>query len=205
MLPTKRRMFNHSRFYFRIRCSLWLLYGGVLKVRTKKLSTKGIALMGILMGLQLIFTRFLAIETPIVRVSFTFIATVMMAMIFGPLLTGVCSTLSDFIGIMLFPKTAPYFPGFSLSAFITGIIYGVFFYKKEMTLKRVIIANLIVNILVDICMNTLWLYMIMGPAAIAQFPVRLIKICILFPIRVAIMFALGNQGLLKQQVIRFQP
>lgn len=46
------------------------------------LQSKQIALMGMLMALQLIVTRFLALETPIVRISFLFIPTVIMAMIF---------------------------------------------------------------------------------------------------------------------------
>ena len=93
-----------------------------------------------------------------------------MAMIFGPWLTGIGSTLSDFIGIFLFPKSAPYFPGFSLSAFLTGVIYGHFFYRKEITLKRVIIANVLVTFIIDLGLNTLWLYMIMNKRDVGVTP-----------------------------------
>lgn len=170
----------------------------------QKLRTKDIALMGLLMALQLIFTRFLSIETPFLRIGFSFIPTVIMGIIFGPLLTGVGSTLSDFIGISLFAKTAPYFPGFSLSAFLGGAIYGYFFYKKEITLKRVILAKLVVSLVVSLLLNTTWLYMMMGQAALVQLPIRIVRIIIGFPIEVFIIYYLGNHRILKQQIQRFQ-
>ena len=169
-----------------------------------KIGTKGIALMGILMAMQIILSRFLVIQTPFVRIGFAFIPTIVMAMVFGPLFTGIGSTLSDFIGISLFPTGGGYFPGFSLSAFLTGVIYGSFFYKKEMTWQRILIANLLVTFLIDICLNTFWLYLIMGPGVIAHVPLRIGKALILLPIQVLVMYALGNQGVLKRQITRFQ-
>ncbi|WEG73454.1 folate family ECF transporter S component [Vagococcus intermedius] len=170
---------------------------------SKKITTREIALMGVLMALQLILTRFLSIQTPFVRIGFSFIPTALMAMTFGPMLTGVGSLLSDFVGISLFPVTGPYFPGFSFSTFLTGVIYGWFFYKKELTWSRIIVANLLVTIIVDIFLNTLWLYMMMGPIAIAQLPLRVGKNIIQFPIKVFIMYFLGHNVVLQKQLTRF--
>lgn len=173
-------------------------------MNNKKITTKGIALMGILMAMQLILTRFLVIQTNFVRIGFSFIPTTIMAMMFGPLLTGVGSTLSDFVGITLFPTVGAYFPGFSVSAFLSGAIYGWFFYKKEMTWQRVLIANIIVVVLVDMILNTYWLYLMMGPGVFAHVPVRIIKSLIVLPIQVSIMYGLGNKEVLKNQIARFQ-
>lgn len=173
-------------------------------MNTQKITTKGIVLMGVLMAMQLILTRFLSIQTPIVRIGFSFIPTAIMAMIFGPLLTGVGSTLSDFIGITLFPTVGGYFPGFSVSAFLSGAIYGWFFYKKEMTWQRILLANVIIVILIDMILNTFWLYLMMGPGVIAQIPLRVGKSLLLLPIKVGVIYGLGNQGVLKNQMARFQ-
>ena len=167
------------------------------------LQSKQIALMGMLMALQLIVTRFLALETPIVRISFLFIPTVIMAMLFGPWLTGIGSTLSDFIGIFLFPKSAPYFPGFSLSAFLTGVIYGHFFYRKEITLKRVIIANVLVTFIIDLGLNTLWLYMIMNKGMWALLPTRLVTNGIMLPIRIIVIYSMGQKNVLTQKINQY--
>lgn len=173
-------------------------------MKTKRITARTIAMMGILMAMQLILTRFLSIQTPIVRIGFSFIPTAIMAMMFGPLLTGAGSVLSDFIGITLFPTSGAYFPGFSLSAFLSGVLYGWFFYKKDMTWQRILLANVIILIVVDLVMNTYWLYLMMGPGIIAQIPLRLVKSLIILPIKVGVMYALGNKGILRGQMARFQ-
>ncbi len=170
----------------------------------KRWSARNIAMMGMLMAMQLILTRFLAIETPFVRISFLFVPTVIMGMLFGPFLTATGSALTDFFGVMLFPKTGSYFPGFTLSAVLTGLIYGYFFYRKEMTLTRVILANALVTVLISIGLNTLWLYMIMGPGVLAELPLRIGKDLILLPIQIMITYAVGNQSLIKKQRLKFQ-
>ncbi len=40
------------------------------------------------------------------------------------------TTLADLIGATLFPA-GPFFAGFTLSAFLTGLIYGLILYKRE--------------------------------------------------------------------------
>ena len=173
-------------------------------MKTNRINAKTIAMMGVLMGMQLILTRFIVIQTPFVRIGFSFIPTIIMAMMFGPILTGVGSTLSDFVGITLFPTVGAYFPGFSLSAFLTGVIYGVFFYKKEMTWRRVILANVIVMVVIEMVLNTYWLYLMLGPGVLGQLPFRIVKSLILLPIQVGMMYAIGNKGILKNQMARFQ-
>jgi len=128
-----------------------------------------------------------------------------MAMIFGPLLTGVASALSDFIGFFLFSRSAaPFFPGFTFSAFVSGLLYGFFFYKKEVTWKRVVFAVLLDSILIDVIANTFWLYLLMGPGTIAQIPVRITKAVLLFPIKVGVIHFMGNQSVLTKQIKKFQ-
>ncbi len=153
---------------------------------------------------QIIFDRFFAFETPLLRITFSFIPTVLMAMILGPTLTATGSALSDFFGIMLFPKNGTYFPGFTISALITGYIYGVFFYKKKISWKSTIIARLLITLIVNLFLNTLWLYMLQGKAVIAFLPSRIIKDLLLFPIQVVIIYVMGNHKELKKQITKFQ-
>ncbi|MGY3749937.1 folate family ECF transporter S component [Vagococcus acidifermentans] len=147
-------------------------------------TARTIATMGLLMALQMILTRFLAIQLPFLRISFSFIPTVMMGLLFGPLLAGVGTTLADFIGITLFPVTGSYFPGFSVSAFLTGAIYGLFFHKRDISWRSAFISNLLIMVIIDIILNTLWLYLMMGPVAIANLPLRIGKALLQFPVNV---------------------
>lgn len=168
----------------------------------KKMSSRSISLMGLLMAMQIVLTRFLSIQTPIVRIGFAFIPIVMMGMMFNPLIAGVGNLFADFIGIMLFGSSGPYFPGFSLTAFVSGAAYSVFFYKKEMSLLRIILACIAVTLLCDVFLNTLWLYM-MAPASLAQFPIRLGKSAIMLPIKMIIIYGISHNPVLINKMKQF--
>lgn len=163
-----------------------------------------VALMGILIALEIVLTRFISIETPIVRISFTFIVTALMGIFFSPLIAGAGCACADFIGITLFSKsTTPFFPGFTLSAFLTGFLYSLFFYKKEISVKQIIIVELIISVGIDIVLNTLWLYILMGPGILASLPVRILKTMIMFVIKVSIISIMTRQSIFKKEVKRW--
>lgn len=111
--------------------------------------TKRIIMLGLMMAMSIVLTRFLSITTLTVRIGFAFIPLVVVAIAYGPIYAGIMGALADVIGVALFP-TGPYFPGFTLTAFMTGAIYGVFLYKKPMKFWRVLVATVIVSIVVRV-------------------------------------------------------
>jgi ECF transporter S component (folate family) len=146
--------------------------------------TKTIAFVGLLVSMEVIFTRFLSFQTPIVRIGFGFIPIAFSAILFGPFIGGLAAAISDILGMMIFPK-GPYFPGFTLSAFLTGAIYGLFLYKKPVTIVNISKSVLLITIFVDLGLTTLWLYMTTGEAAAALFIPRTLKSAIMLPVQVA--------------------
>ncbi len=147
--------------------------------------TRTLVFVSLLIAMEVIFTRFLAFQTPIIRVGFGFIPIAFAGILFGPVIGGATAALSDIIGMMLFPKGA-YFPGFTLSAFLTGASFGLFLHKKPVNLKNVTIAVLAITVVVDLALNTLWLSMITGKAVSVLMMPRVIKSAILLPIQVVI-------------------
>ena len=55
-------------------------------------------------------------------------------------------------------------------------------YKKPLSLKRVIIANSIVAVTVNLFLNTLWLTLLYGDAFFALLPARAAKQLIMLPV-----------------------
>lgn len=164
----------------------------------KKFDARSISIIGLLMALDIILTRFVAIETPIVRIGFGFLPVAIIAMLYGPWIAGVAAALADFMGIMLFPKVALYFPGFTLSAFLGGIIYGLVLYKKPKTLGRLVLAILLVTVFVNLGLNTLWLTILLDKAIYVIFPARFIQNLVLAPVDIALLyFVLQNKTLRK--------
>lgn len=144
--------------------------------------TKTIAFVGLLVSMEIIFTRFLSFQTPIVRIGFGFIPIAFSAILLGPVIAGLTAAIADVLGMMIFPKGA-YFPGFTLSAFLGGAIYGLFLYKKQVTLFRVTISVLFISLFVDLGLNTLWLSMITGNAAAAILLPRIYTRAVMLPIQ----------------------
>lgn len=144
--------------------------------------TKKLIIVSLLIAMEIVLTRFMAIETPVVRISLGFVPIAVIAMLLGPVYAGVAYGLSDILGMIIFPKTA-YFPGFTLSAIISGAIYGIFLYKKE-SYFRIILCTIVIGLTIDLGLNTLWLSIILGKGYLALIPVRLVKTLVMIPIQV---------------------
>ncbi|WP_298841230.1 folate family ECF transporter S component [Clostridium sp.] len=151
-------------------------------------NTRIFIFMGLLISIQIVLTRFFSIQTPIVRIGFGFIPLVIASVMFGPVLGGITAAFSDILGMMLFPSGV-YFPGFTLSALLSGIIYGILLYKKPKTMFRIIIAVSIIIIFVDLGLNTYWLSIITGKGVVALFIPRLIKSIIMLPIQSLLIYS----------------
>lgn len=157
---------------------------------------KKVILSGILLALLIVLNRFVSIKTPLLVISFTFVPIMMSAIWLGPKYSTLIAALGDFIGAILFPF-GTYFPGFTVSAGLTGLIYGIFLYKKqdnEMTDKkfiiRLIISNLLVLGIVEIFVVSLWLNMLYGKAYLLVVSSRVLAQVIMFPIRIVTIFVL---------------
>ena len=144
-------------------------------------NTRDVLLVGLFIALEVILTRFFSIEYSILRISFELIPIAISAILFGPITAGVAAAVADVLGMFIFPKGA-YFPGFTLSAFISGYLFGVFLYKKKITVVKVFLASLSVILVVELLLKTIWLTITTQNAALAILPVRLIKSAVFLPI-----------------------
>ena len=91
----------------------------------------------------------------------------------------------DILKLILKPSGA-YFPGFTLSAVLGGLIYGFAFYRKPVSVKRVFVANLIVKVFDNIILNSLWLHIMYGKALAALLPARIVSNAVMLPIDTAL-------------------
>ena len=137
--------------------------------------------MALLIAIEVVLTRFLSFNTQFLRIGFGFLPVAVMGMLYGPLWAGIGYAIGDVLGMLIFPS-GPYFPGFTLSAFLTVLVYGLLLYKKEVTWQRALIASLIISVFINLGLDTLWLSILYGKAYVPILVGRLIK----FPLAVAI-------------------
>lgn len=147
-------------------------------------NVKKMVYLSLFIALEVVLTRFLSIQTPIIRIGFGFLPVAISAMMFGPLPAGIAAALADIIGMMLFPSGGAYFPGFTLTAFLTGAIFGVFLFNKPKSLLRISVAVIIISLFVNLGLDTLWLKMITGKGYLALMPVRITKCIAIIPIEI---------------------
>ena len=122
-----------------------------------------------------------------VRISFGYLATAANAVLLGPVPAALGAMITDLL-VFLIKPTGPFFPGFTLSAGLGGLIYGLVLYKREVKLWRVLLAKLLIDVLVNILLNTLWVKMLYGNAFFALLPARALKNLIQYPVDVLLLY-----------------
>lgn len=157
---------------------------------------KKIILSALLLALIIILSRFLSIKTPIVTISFSFVPTMLCAIWLGPKWTILINVLADLIGATLFPYGS-FFIGYTITTAVAGAIYGFLLYQKEddtytdkQFMVRVIIAVILVTVIANIGLNTLWLSMTTGKAFMVLMASRMVKELVMIPIKVILMIFL---------------
>jgi ECF transporter S component (folate family) len=153
-------------------------------------------ILGLFIALEIILTRFLSIHTPIVRIGFGFLPIAMLGIMYGPVWAAAAYAIGDLVGIMLFP-TAGFFPGFTLSAALTGLTYGLVLHGKPITWKRALIAAAIVCLFINLVLDTLWLYILMDKAVIGMIPARMIKVAVMLVVQTLTIPLIWNKYLKK--------
>ncbi|WP_022763969.1 folate family ECF transporter S component [Butyrivibrio sp. XPD2006] len=97
------------------------------------------------------------------RIGFSSIPNQIIAYLFGPWVGAIFGGAMDIIKFFINP-TGEFFPGYTLTAIVAGIIYGLFLYKRPVKLWRVIAAEACVKVFCNLGLNTLWVMMTTGNA-----------------------------------------
>ena len=155
----------------------------------KKLKT--VLILALLVALNIVVDHFTIIVSDSLHITFKFLTHAAAGMLFGPVAGMLEGAVADFFGYLLYPK-GPYFPGFMFSAMTSGLLFGLFFYQKKFTLPKIIICRLLTVVLVNIVMDSLWLYILYSKGFIAQLPVRVFKSLVELPLDVVILFGMGK-------------
>lgn len=155
-----------------------------------RFDTKSIVTMGVLAAIEIILSRFVSINAWNIKIGFSFIPIAIAAMLLGPFKAGIVAAISDFIGAILFP-IGVYFPGFTLTAFFTGFVFGVFLYRNQNTI-RIILAVSINQLIFSLVVNTFWISVLYGSPYGPLFLTRITQTAVLIPVQLIILWVLSK-------------
>ncbi len=155
--------------------------------------TKTIVICGLLLAISLMLnTQALKIEG-ITIITFSFIANSIAGFLFGPVISGILGGLTDALTHVINPKGA-YFFGFTFNAILGGIFYGSLLYRKIYGSKnlvlRIVICKILISIIVNLSLGTLWYSMFSGKGFLILLPARIYKELIVIPIHCIVMYIL---------------
>ena len=120
--------------------------------RTAKKTTRQIALIAVLIAMEVVLSRFLSFSVWNLKLGLSFIPVMLAAYLVGPVGGLIVGGMSDFIGAVLFP-IGTYFPGFTVTAALTGLIFGLFIYKNCNIIK-IVLSVVITQVVCGLILNT---------------------------------------------------
>lgn len=124
--------------------------------KNSKTTIYKLSITAMLVALNIILERLLAFTVGNQQIGFSFIAIAFAAVYLGPLYAVAVSALGDILGTVLLSTQGAFFPGFTVTAILTGLCTGLLLYKKA-SVVRIVLNVLINTIFGSVLLNTFWL------------------------------------------------
>jgi ECF transporter S component (folate family) len=176
-------------------------------------STRNLVICAMMAALAIVLSYTTSVYiTPTIKVGFSGLPNRLVDFMFGPVVGAIFGGVLDVVKFLIKPDGGFFF-GYTLTAMVGGLIYGLFFYKLQikkpletgltgsklviawikanaLSILLIFIANALVKVICNIGMNTLWTSMMSGKAWMALIPSRLVKNLIQIPVDTVLHFVL---------------
>jgi len=176
-------------------------------------STRNLVLCAMMAALAIVLSYTTSFYiTNDIKIGFSGLPNRLVDFMFGPVVGCIFGGLMDVIKFFIKPDGA-FFPGYTLTAMVGGLIYGIFYYRLQIkqphlteetgwpkvkawilanitSILLIFIANVLVKCICNIGLNTLWSSMFTGKAWIALLPTRVLKNLIQIPTDTVLHFVL---------------
>ena len=164
-------------------------------MKLRSLRAKDLTVLAMLVALNVIMAELLKfpIIPKVLELSFGFIPIAVAGMLFGPFPAMAVAAVADIIGALIF-SAGDFFIGYTLTALLTGLFYGLCLHTpsehKRGDLLRLLLAQALVSFICFATLNTLWAY-VMGYARTTQYIVtRLVVNLVGYPIYSFVLYLL---------------
>lgn len=148
-----------------------------VNVRAKRGSNvQALVFSALLVASSVVFTRFLGFMAfgGAVRISFGGLPIALAGALLGPFWGGMTGMVADLLGATLFPQGA-YFPGFTLTSTLLGVIPGVVLYSRKPSMKWIALSCLLSAVICSLVLNTFWLTILLKKGFLVLLPTRTVS------------------------------
>ncbi len=161
----------------------------LFRTSLKELSvTRNLVLCGLMAALAIVLGTVASISIGrYIKIGFSGLPNRMVDFLFGPAVGCLFGGALDILKYTLAPS-GPFFFGFTLSAMLSGLIYGSILYRRPITWPRIIIAELLVKLFINCILNTFFLSILYGNAFWVILPARVLTNAIMLPFDSVILY-----------------
>lgn len=142
------------------------------------------------------------------KIYFSFLVISLGCYVYGPAVGILVGFANDTLGFLISSFGEPYFPGYFITAMLSGLIYGTLLYRQRITVLRLVVVRLVINYGSNVLLGSVWKAMLYGKGYYYYFTTGLVKNTTMLPIEVLLMVlmfqlalpALARSGLLPKEV-----
>ena len=166
-------------------------------------SVRVLAAVALLIALTIAITTLYIPLPNNLHVFFDYTPKALCAAVCGPVAALGVGFVMDILGFLARPMGA-FFPGYTVTTMVTMLIYALGFYGQKLTVPRIAITKLAVNLICNVGLNSLWNSILMGKAFVVFLAGSITKNLLLWPVEVLVMvivFRLVAPVLEKQKLI----
>lgn len=123
-----------------------------MKKHIPPLTVKNLCILALLMAITTLLSIFCTFRFgPYIKIPMKFISIFVTGAVFGPLFSGLTAAIGDLLNCILAPS-GPIIPQITIIEFISGMVYGLFFFSPNLT-KNKYIFRTILCVLVQFCID----------------------------------------------------
>ena len=142
------------------------------------------------------------------KIYFSFLVISLGCYVYGPAVGILVGFANDTLGFLISSFGEPYFPGYLITAMLSGLIYGTLLYRQRITVLRLVVVRLVINYGSNVLLGSVWKAMLYGKGYYYYFTTGLVKNTTMLPLEVLLMVlmfqlalpALARSGLLPKEV-----
>lgn len=125
----------------------------------KNFNLRTLCRVSVLIALEIVLSRFLSINTPIMRIGLGFVPIAICGILYGPVWAGAAAGIADILGTFLTPYGI--YPPITITAILTGISLGLFLQRKNSNnvkfFPNIVLCTLINTVGLSLFLQTYWL------------------------------------------------
>lgn len=118
-------------------------------------SLRVLAFAALLVAVRIVMSALFIPVGENLRVYFSFFFTALGSAVCGPAVAILSGFIADILGYIVSP-TGVFFPGYTLSSMLGGLVYALFLYRARISVLRIALSKLCVNLFVNMFLGSVW-------------------------------------------------